>query len=202
MNIFIIHGSFGSKDGNWFPWLKLKLEEQGHEVFLPQFPVEDYEKFKKLIETDPDVEPKNQSLEAWLAVLRPYHKLISADTVFVGHSIGPAFILRVLERIKIRVKACVFAAGFLDMLPGYPEFNAVNKTFIEPEFNWEKIKENCQEFICVGGDDDPYVPQDALKKLADELGVGLQLIPGGKHLSKGTAKMTEFQLVFDIINQL
>ena len=25
-NYIIIHGSFGSKDGNWFPWLKNKLE--------------------------------------------------------------------------------------------------------------------------------------------------------------------------------
>ncbi len=25
-NYIIIHGSFGSKDGNWFPWLKEKLK--------------------------------------------------------------------------------------------------------------------------------------------------------------------------------
>ena len=25
-NYIIIHGSFGSKDGNWFPWLKEQLE--------------------------------------------------------------------------------------------------------------------------------------------------------------------------------
>lgn len=25
-NYIIIHGSFGSKDGNWFPWLKEQLD--------------------------------------------------------------------------------------------------------------------------------------------------------------------------------
>lgn len=39
MKYFILHGSFGSKDGNWFPWLKEKLEEKGEEVILPQMPV-------------------------------------------------------------------------------------------------------------------------------------------------------------------
>lgn len=28
-NYIIIHGSFGSKDGNWFPWLKSKLNNKG-----------------------------------------------------------------------------------------------------------------------------------------------------------------------------
>lgn len=26
-NYIILHGSFGSKDGNWFPWLKKFIEE-------------------------------------------------------------------------------------------------------------------------------------------------------------------------------
>ena len=38
-NYIILHGSFGSKDGNWFPWLKEQLEEKNLKVDVPQMPV-------------------------------------------------------------------------------------------------------------------------------------------------------------------
>ena len=38
-NYIIIHGSFGSNDGNWFPWLKEKLEQKGSKVEVPQMPI-------------------------------------------------------------------------------------------------------------------------------------------------------------------
>jgi hypothetical protein len=45
MKVLILHGSFGSPSENWFPWLKLKLEELGHRVLTPQMPVDDYATF-------------------------------------------------------------------------------------------------------------------------------------------------------------
>ena len=36
-NYIIIHGSFGSKDGNWFPWLKKELEQKEKQVVVPHF---------------------------------------------------------------------------------------------------------------------------------------------------------------------
>ena len=38
-NYLILHGSFGSNEGNWFPWLKEYLEQKGKEVSVPQMPV-------------------------------------------------------------------------------------------------------------------------------------------------------------------
>ena len=35
-NYIIIHGSFGSKDGNWFPWLKRQLESKENWIDVPQ----------------------------------------------------------------------------------------------------------------------------------------------------------------------
>lgn len=38
-NYIIIHGSFGSKDGNWFPWLKRQLESKENRIDVPQMPI-------------------------------------------------------------------------------------------------------------------------------------------------------------------
>ena len=52
-NYIIIHGSFGSKDGNWFPWLKNELEKDNKDVVIPQMPVgvgnQNFENWSKVL---------------------------------------------------------------------------------------------------------------------------------------------------------
>ena len=96
MKFFIIHGTYGSPDENWFPWLAKELRSKGHEVTVPVFPT-----------------PEGQSLESWLEAFEPYLEQIDSETVFVAHSLGPAFVLSVLEKINTKVKACYFVEGFV-----------------------------------------------------------------------------------------
>src|SRR3989338_7755510 len=105
--IFIIHGSYGNPKENWFPWLKKKLEAKGHTVFVPSFPT-----------------PQRQSLTQWMNVFREgYLDKVDEDSILVGHSLGPAFILSVLEQVSLSklVRACFFVCGFLGLL-GNPDF--------------------------------------------------------------------------------
>ncbi len=72
MIYLILHGSFGYPDENWFPWLKLKLEKEGHKVYSPQLPIDDFDKLK------PRDSPK-QNLKAWLK---------SIEDIIIDSSIG------------------------------------------------------------------------------------------------------------------
>lgn len=88
-NIFIIHGTEGYPEENWFPWFKKELELKGHTVFVPQFP------------TPPVVPAK---IAEWFDVLKSYEQHINEDTIFIGHSLGGIFTLRVLEKLTHPIK--------------------------------------------------------------------------------------------------
>ena len=166
MKFFIIHGSYGNPNENWFPWLKERLEQLGHTVFIPKFPT-----------------PKNQTLESWMKVFEVHQ--IDKETVFIGHSLGPAFILSVLEQLNCKIKACYFVAPFLGLLNN-KEFDDINRTFTTKEFDWEKIKENCEKFICFGSKDDPYVPVEKINEFANKLEAKLILRGNAGHFNSSS----------------
>lgn len=181
MNVFIFHGTLGGPEANWFPWLERELKVLGVEVFVPKFPT-----------------PENQSLENWLRAFEPYQDKVNSGTVFVGHSMGPGFFLRLLEQRTSPIKAGILAAPF-DGVIGIEPYDTLNKTFLDHPFDWEKIKQNCHKFVVLAGDDDPYVPLKFPQRMADSLGVELKIIKGGKHLGE---TLKEFPAVLEEIKML
>jgi hypothetical protein len=179
---FIIHGSYGNPEENWFPWLKDRLESAGQAVYVPKFPT-----------------PENQSLESWRETFKDYEKYLDDNSIFVGHSLGPAFILDVIERSEIRIKAAFFVAGFIQDL-GNKDFDGVNRTFIHRDFDWSKIKQNCRKFEVFCSDDDPYVPLEIAEDLARKLGVEAEIISGAGHFNK-EAGYDKFDLLLEKIKK-
>ncbi len=180
MKYFLIHGSFGNPNENWFPWLKEYLEQKGNEVFIPTFPT-----------------PQNQSLESWTEVFHFYKKHIDENTIFIGHSLGPAFILSILENLDFEIKKCIFVSGFLGLI-GNPEFDKINKTFTTKEFDWNKIKANCSEFIMFNSDNDPYVSLENSLKLAKNLEIEIKIIKNGEHINE-SAGFNKFEKILEFL---
>lgn len=189
MNFIIIHGTGGSPEVNWFPWLKKELESRGHRVFIPRFPT-----------------PEGQSLESWMKALDEYDKYFDENLILIGHSIGVAFILHKLEKIEKPIRAAFLVAGFTRRLgdgsnPDIEFYDNLNSSFYG-DHNYEKIKKNCRDFFVYAGDNDPYVPLDRSKEIADKLGVKLKIIHGGGHLNSEFGYTKFPQLLEDIISFL
>ena len=168
----ILHGSFGSNEGNWFPWLKEQLEKNNKKVLIPQMPVG----------------VGNQNFENWSNVLNKLD--ISENTVIIAHSIAPIFVCKYLITNQIKVKKLIFVCGFNNYLGIDSDFDAVN----EPMFidNFDDVKKYCKDIVCYYSDNDPYVKYDVEKAFADKLTDKQYVIKNGGHINAETG-YTKFE---------
>ena len=179
---FIFHGSNGSNNAHWYPWLKKKLEERNLQVFLPQFPIGD-----------------EQTLENWLNTLNPFKNNLN-NSILIGHSLGVPFILNILDLWDYKIKATFFVSGFIGNLEVEDDPNI--KYFSEKNFDWNKIKKNCKRFYVFHSDNDPYVPLEKAEEIVDKLGVKVILIKGGKHFQEQSGFKTFDLLLKKIDNEI
>lgn len=160
-NYFIIHGTLGNPNENWFPWLTEKLMSAGKEVIIPHFPG-----------------AEDQNYDNWSKLLMYYYDLglVNEDTVFICHSIAPIFICKFLVKNKIEVKALISVSGFNAILNN--ELDELNKTFLMEEKELIKVEKYIKYIYCFYSDNDPYIPRDELEKF-------IYILKGGKCLVKG-----------------
>ena len=175
-NYIIIHGSFGSKDGNWFPWLKNELENKKYKVDVPQMPVG----------------VGNQNYDNWEKELNKL--LVNENTTIIAHSIAPVFVCKYLIKNEIKVKKLIFVCGFNNYLGIDEEYDAVNKSMYFD--NLEDVKNYCDDIICYYSDNDPYVNYEAEKDFADKVSTKQICIHGGGHLNS-ESNYAEFKELLD-----
>ena len=181
-NYFVIHGSFGSPFGNWFPYLRKEIENRNLEVYTPDFPTgvgfQNYENWSKLLKC---------YLEA---------SIINENTIIFAHSIAPVFICKFLIANKIKVKRLVFICGFNNYLGINEEYDNVNKTMYFD--NLEDVKQLAQEIICFYSKNDPYVKYEVEKDFADTIATKQIVIDNGGHLNSESG-YTEFKELLEYL---
>jgi len=163
MNVFIFHGTKSSPQDNWFLWLKRELSKEKIKVYLPEFPT-----------------PKGQNLDNWLKTFEQYREYLDKDSVLVGHSMGTVLGMRIVERLDFTIKGCVLVAPFYKLLN--KQFTPLIKSFVDHPFDWEKMRNNCEQWIVYAGDKDPYVPIEQPREIAKKLRVKIRIIKDGGHL--------------------
>jgi serine hydrolase len=161
---FIIHGTYGNSKENWFPWLKQELEKSDYKVVIPDFPT-----------------PENQTLENWLNIFKKHEKDLNEKTILIGHSLGCAFILTLLE--KHQAKAAYLVSAFIGTLD-ICDIDELNFSFTEKKFDRNKIKSNCNKFTLFHSDNDPYVPLKKAEELKNKLDAKLIMINQAGHFNE------------------
>lgn len=58
-----------------------------------------------------------------------------------------------------------------------------NNRLFDVEFNWDDIRKNAPKLMFVHSDDDPYVPLDHAKFVADNCLAEIAIIPGQGHFN-------------------
>ena len=177
-NYIILHGSFGSKDGNWFPWLKSELEKRNTKVDVPQMPIG----------------VGNQNFDNWANELKKYD--INENTTIIAHSIAPVFVCKFLIKEKIKVKKLIFVCGFNNYFSSNLEFDSVNKPMYLD--NLEDVKKWCNNIICFYSDNDPYVNFEIEKEFADTVSNEQYIINGGGHINLESGYIT-FKEILDVL---
>ncbi len=177
VRVIIVHGTEGSPESNWFPWLASQLKEKQVEVISPQFPT-----------------PRGQSLDSWMQILREVVGELRPTDIVVGHSTGVVFLLHALEHASCSVRATFLVAGFTSFL-GIEKYDRLNETFLQPPLHWMRIRENAGAIHLYAGSDDPYVPRACAVELEDMLGASVRYVDSGGHLNSDSG-YTTFEMLF------
>ena len=179
-NIFIFHGIYGSPDENWFPWLKGELENRGCAVHIPHFPTKE-----------------NLTPQDWWKAFKPYEKHLDDDSIIIGHSLGCAFALKVIE--KHPVKAGFFVAPAFGKTNN--EFTPIMEKIADQPFDWEMIRSHCADFHIFHADNDPYLRKKKAEELAENLQCDVVWVRRAGHFNTASG-FTDFPMLLEVIGKI
>lgn len=176
--IFINHGFMGSNIENWFPWLKSKIDDNNNQVVIPQYPIDKDRHFYSY----------------WKNILDVYKAFnyINSESIMIGHSSGCMFMIKYLIEYNIKVSKLILVSGFNNYFSEDEDdfHREVNASFYVDDESLIKIKDLCDEVICIYGDNDPYIPQDVFGDFALKLNAKEVVIKDGGHLNKNAGYET------------
>lgn len=177
-NVSIFHGTGGTPESFWFPWLKDELERKGYKVWLPQLP-----------------ETNNPDIKRWLPFALKIG-MFNKDSILIGHSAGASLILSILENLNIKVRQVILVAVFFEQIEDKKE------AILQPSYDWKKIRENVDDLTIINSDNDPWGCDDKVGKKLFNLVGGTLIIRHDGHFGSDTYKQEypSFPLLLKLID--
>lgn len=176
--VLIIHGIGGYAGIHWQRWLHDELLRRNLHVLMPNLP-----------------NPQKPDRKEWLStVLELTRNINPSDLIIVGHSLGVATAMDMIEAVNKKVSMLVSVSGL------YRDYGLeLNSYFLKKRnINMAKVKSLISKVVIVYGDNDPYVLQDMHQKLSANLDVKPLVIKSGGHLNTD-AGFSAFPLLLNII---
>ncbi|MBP9798347.1 serine hydrolase family protein [Candidatus Woesebacteria bacterium] len=163
MTFLIIHGIGGEAGIHWQKWLHDNLAKAGHTVIMPSLS-----------------EPNRPDRATWLAEITALAKDVpSEELIIVGHSLGVTAALDYISSLSTKLHGLISVSGISEdygvELNGY--------YLMERTIDFAKVKSHVDNIKVFYGDNDPYVPQETLQKVADGLEIKSRIIKNGGHLN-------------------
>jgi leucyl-tRNA synthetase len=180
-NYLFLHGWCGSSETNCLPEIAENFSQNNVQFQIPNLP-----------------NTQNPNIDEQADFVLKTCK-INSKTVIVGHSLGVAVGLKVLEKLDFEIAKFVSIAGFVS--GGFhPEHISAGVTdpfeISSQNFDFGKIKQNA--FVGLWSDDDHYITAKQTQELETKLGFEVQKTTGYKHLNNLSEKIT-MDLIVDNI---
>ncbi len=119
------------------------------------------------------------------------------DTILIGHSLGAAFALKLLERHPVR--AAFFVAPAFGETNN--EFTPLMHAMADQPFDWSAIRRNCTQTCIFHADNDPYLPMAKAEELAQHLHTTVTVIEGAGHFNAASG-YTTFEALRDCVIEM
>lgn len=184
--VVILHGWHNNSQGNWFQWLKTKLEKRGYEVSAPDFP-----------------NARFPQLEAWLEMFERIIGEPDEELILVDHSLGSVTILRYLERLPKdkQILAAILVVPFA--APSFTRPVPEISNFLTPDWDWNKIRAGAKRLFLINSDNDHFVPQSNSALVGKKLKQKMITIKGQGHFSlKASPKYKKFPFLLTLFDQI
>lgn len=171
----IFHGTGGSPEILWFPWLRDRLTARGYAVECPHYP-------------DLNVEPISSFLPKVLA-----RHTYDAETVLVGHSGGAALLLSVLQSTDVSVARAILVAGY-----STPP-NASEEPVLQSTYDWEAIRGGTKDHYFINSRQDPYGCDEGQGRAMFDRAGGTLIVRDDGHFGDVDQPYPTFELVDRLI---
>lgn len=173
----VLHGTDGSPQDNWFPWLNTQLTAAGVETWVPLLPE--------------NHTPNRATYEVFLK----NSGWNFADNLLIGHSSGATTALNLLQSNWFpTVDTVVLVGTFLNekLTKNVDWYESGQFDNLFPEtFDAEKIKTKAKKFYFLHGTNDPYCDIEDARDFCTTIDGTFIAVPDGLHLSSNRKELPE-----------